>query len=164
MKKTILTMMIVAFISAVSAGTLLLVLSGCGTKDTALKSADRPKAKVREQSIQNRNGAAKVKNILPEGFPKKFPIYPGAVIWQSSTITKNSYCVKWETADSIEKVVAFYGRELPKAGYAWQKTVNCFEYQYFKDPNSYSQVTIISRNSPSFNKKLSGATQIIYSD
>ncbi|MEW6183162.1 MAG: hypothetical protein AB1500_08300 [Bacillota bacterium] len=151
---------------------VLLAFAGCGAKQNASVPESGQQA-VNAPEVQKTpaDSAAPDESktdpeelVLPEGFPEEFPVYPGAVIWQSSVIIKGRYCVKWETPDVIEKVTAFYERELPKAGYNWEKSVQCREYQSFGEPGGDGRLTIISRNSPQFNKKLNGDTQIIFAN
>ncbi|MEW6173206.1 MAG: hypothetical protein AB1510_09110 [Bacillota bacterium] len=160
--KMILIIILIAFV--------FIIFTGC----TAKENVTVPEAEKQQLSsetekpevssvTEGQSKEAEKELVLPDGFPKDFPIYPGAEIWQSSVISEGRYCIKWQTADNIQKVVEFYGLELPKAGYEWEKTINCLEYQYFKDPDSYSQLTIIDRKSPQFNKELTGDTQIVYS-
>lgn len=57
---------------------------------------------------------------LPEGFPKDFPIYTGAKLtssWTTDGESGKGISVVWETADSADKVQAFYKDKLSQLGW-----------------------------------------------
>jgi len=57
---------------------------------------------------------------LPEGFPKDFPVYPGAKVVSSFTANtdgKDGMSVVWETGDSVEAVSGFYKSNLVANGW-----------------------------------------------
>ena len=57
---------------------------------------------------------------LPEGFPKDFPVYPGAKVVSSFTANtdgKDGMSVAWETGDSVEAVSGFYKSNLVTNGW-----------------------------------------------
>jgi len=57
---------------------------------------------------------------LPEGFPKDFPVYPGAKVVSSFTANtdgKDGMSVVWETGDAVNKVSSFYKTNLVSNGW-----------------------------------------------
>ncbi|MBN1193010.1 MAG: hypothetical protein JXA36_04900 [Coriobacteriia bacterium] len=68
---------------------------------------------------------------LPDGFPEDFPIYDGARIESSSSLTADgasTYYVNLISEDDFETVFPWYEAELPSAG--WEITSNT---QYSQD-------------------------------
>jgi hypothetical protein len=120
------------------AGIVLVLVVGCflvgcrrstsytakdGTRATVTQSG-----KTAEVTIQGKDGA-KVQfsgggNLaLPDAFPKDVPVYPGATVTVSAA-AKDGMQVVLKTADSPNKVAAFYNEKLKAGGYEIQATVN----------------------------------------
>lgn len=108
----------------------LFLLAGCQTivekaankaveKSTGV-SVDEKNNKIK---FKNKSGEGEIqvnKNKLPDGFPKKFPIFKGAKI-TSSAKTKSgknvNYYVSWTSGADSKTVAKYYKKELPKNGY-----------------------------------------------
>lgn len=65
---------------------------------------------------------------IPTGFPKDFPLYPGAKVAGNITGTENKagkgFWIMMTTTDTSDKVTAFYEANLPKSGWTVGSTMN----------------------------------------
>ena len=65
---------------------------------------------------------------IPEGFPKDFPLYPGAKVSGNISGAENKagkgFWLIMTTVDSADKVIAFYEANLPKSGWIVENTMN----------------------------------------
>jgi hypothetical protein len=65
---------------------------------------------------------------IPAGFPKDFPLYPGAKIEGNISGAENQagkgFWLIMSTSDASDKVVAFYETNLPKNGWTVGNTMN----------------------------------------
>lgn len=118
------------------AAVLMMGLAGCsaiferGAKEAVERSAGvKVDEKGNKISVTTDEGTAEVegsKTELPEGFPKKFPVYEGAEIKNASKVSTpqgTSYSVQWVVGGDQGPVVAFYKKALPDNGYGVTSTV-----------------------------------------
>lgn len=65
---------------------------------------------------------------IPTGFPKDFPLYPGAKVTGNISGTENKagkgFWIMMTTTDASDKVAAFYETQIPKSGWTVGSTMN----------------------------------------
>lgn len=137
---------------SVACALLLLALASCGDKETAsgtVVGADGEKAtyKVTEKdgesklTIKSDKGSAEISTgtdatALPDGFT----LYPGATVTSSMRMNsseegKSSTVLSFETADTTDKVVAYYRSVAAKAGYKIDGEIKTGEMEMLNGKN-----------------------------
>ena len=104
-----------------SADGSMTITSTDGKEKVDMKSGDKSFTIQTKDGTMVAGDAAK----LPESFPKDVPVYPGAKPTLVSTMAGNeTFNVNFDTADTIDKVGAYYKKELTANGWQEQQTMN----------------------------------------
>jgi len=100
-------------------------------KAVETKTGVRLDAEGKTMTIKDSKTGAEInvgEGKIPTGFPKDFPLYPGAKVEGNISGVENQagkgFWLIMTTADTSEKVSAFYETNLPKSGWIVGSTMN----------------------------------------
>jgi len=110
---------------AIGLALVMLALSaGCGRPTTVNQKGDGVDVTFKGKHGEKTHVPNVEKGVaLPDGFPKDVAIYPQATVVTSMTMEKTMH-VSLKTADSAEKVAAFYKKKLDEDGWKISTNVN----------------------------------------
>lgn len=92
-----------------------------GSESMEMKSDDKSVSIKTQDGVFVSGEASK----LPDNFPKDVPIYPGAKLNAVSTMTQDEvFNVNMASADAMDKVAAYYKKELAAQGWTESQTMN----------------------------------------
>lgn len=125
-------------------GGIVGLMAGCGQKvsekiaeksiERSIKADAKKEGKDVDAKVDLDKGSMSIKgkdeemNVgkgakLPESFPKDVPVYPGAEVGMSFA-QSDTYSVQLSTTDAMDKVAAYYKKELAANGWAEKQTLN----------------------------------------
>lgn len=161
----------------IAVAALLLALAGCGEKEKASGTVVGPDGEKATYKVTEKDGESKLTVKSDKGtaeistgtdgtaLPDGFTLYPGATVTSSMRMKaagegKSSTVLSFETADTPDKVVAFYRSDAQKAGYKIEGEVKTGEMEMLSGKKDTRGFTLtVSREEAKTNVSIIGGSQ-----